>query len=187
MPGSAVRARPLDPAQHPLYATVMIVALLSDSHDNAATTLAALSLFAQHRPGIYLHAGDLVSPDMLNHFSGLPFHFIFGNNEYDHATLRSKAKSLDVECHGNVAEFDFDGKRLIMLHGHESALMHKLIGEGKYDYLVHGHTHVRRDERIGRTRIINPGALQRARTKSVALLDTATDALTFIPVIPPVP
>jgi predicted phosphodiesterase len=27
----------------------------------------------------------------------------------------------------------------------------------RYDYLLHGHTHVRRDERAGRTRIINPG------------------------------
>jgi putative phosphoesterase len=162
----------------------MIVALLSDSHDNAVTTLAALALFARHQPGIYLHAGDLVSPEMLEHFAGLPFHFVFGNNEYDHARLRSKAKSLDLECHGNVAEIEFDGKRLVMLHGHEQALMHKFIEGGKYDYLVHGHTHVRRDERVGKTRIINPGALQRARTKSVALLDTMTDALTFIPVLP---
>ncbi len=161
----------------------MIVALLSDTHDNAATTVAALALFAEHRPGIYLHAGDLVSPEMLTHFSGLPFHFVFGNNEYDHATLRSRAKSLDIECHGNVAEFEFDGKRLVMVHGHEQSLMHKLIERGNYDYLIHGHTHTRRDERIGKTRIINPGALQRARTKSVALLDTATDALTFIAVV----
>lgn len=160
------------------------MALLSDSHDNSATTLAALDLLAAHRPGIYLHAGDLVSPEMLVHFSGLPFHFIFGNNEYDHATLRSKAKSLNLECHGNVAEFEFEGKHLVMLHGHEQALMHKFLGEGKHDYLIHGHTHVRRDERVGKTRIINPGALQRARTKSVALLDTATDTLTFIPVVP---
>ena len=162
----------------------MIVALLSDTHDNAATTVAALALFAEHRPEIYLHAGDLVSPEMLAYFEGLPFHFVFGNNEYDHATLRSKAKSLDLECHGNVAELTFDGKRLVMLHGHEGALMHKLILEGRYDYVIHGHTHVRRDERVGRTRIINPGALQRARTKSVALLDTSTDALTFISVAP---
>ena len=162
----------------------MIAALLSDSHDNGVTTLAALALFARHQPGIYLHAGDLVSPEMLEHFAGLPFHFVFGNNESDHARLRAKAKSLDLECHGNGAEIELDGKRLAMLHGHEQALMQKLIGGGKYDYLIHGHTHVRRDERMGKTRIINPGALQRARTKSVALLDTMTDALTFIPVLP---
>ncbi|MGN6370876.1 MAG: metallophosphoesterase family protein [Phycisphaerae bacterium] len=178
---------PLDRAQPPLYATPMIVALLSDTHDNPVTTLAAMAIFAEHRPGVYLHAGDLVSPEMLVHFQGLPFHFVFGNNEYDHASLRSRAKSLNLDCRGNVAEFTFDGKRLVMLHGHEHGLMQKLIADGSYDYLIHGHTHVRRDERVGRTRIINPGALQRARTKSVALLDTATDALTFLPVLPSPP
>jgi putative phosphoesterase len=162
----------------------MILALLSDTHDNDATTRAALDILAAHKPAMYLHAGDLVSPEMLVHFSGLPFHFVFGNNEYDHAALRSRSKALGLHCHGNLAEFDFDGKRLAMLHGHDHALMHKLLAGNSYDYLVHGHTHVRRDERFGRTRILNPGALHRARAKSVALLDTATDALTFLPVLP---
>ena len=39
---------------------------------------------------------------------------------------------------------------------------------------------VRRDERFGKTRIINPGALHRASEKTVALLDLATDQLEFI-------
>jgi len=161
----------------------MILALLSDTHDNAITTLAALDILAVHKPAMYLHAGDLVSPEMLAHFSGLPFHFVFGNNEYDHAALRSRSKALDLHCHGYLAEFDFDGKRLAMLHGHDHALMQELLAGNSYDYLVHGHTHVRRDERSGRTRILNPGALHRARTRSIALLDTATDSLTFLPVL----
>ena len=45
------------------------------------------------------------------------------------------------------------------------------------DWLLHGHTHQVRDERIGRTRIINPGALQRARRYTVGLLDTESDSL----------
>ena len=53
--------------------------------------------------------------------------------------------------------------------------------------MVHGHTHVRRDERIGvgggkTVRVINPGALQRAREKSVAVLDTERDEVRFVAV-----
>jgi putative phosphoesterase len=158
----------------------MLLALLSDTHDSVANTLAALDLLGPHRPGAYLHAGDLVAVDMLIHFSGLPFHFVFGNNEYDHAGLRSRAKALDLFCHGQLADLTFEGKRLAMLHGHDAGLFQKLIASGQYDYIVHGHTHVRRDERVGKTRVINPGALQRARSKSVALLDPAADALTFL-------
>ncbi len=58
----------------------------------------------------------------------------------------------------------------------------RLLSEQKHDYLLQGHTHVRHDERIGKTRVINPGALHRAREKTVALLDTATDRLVFLPV-----
>jgi hypothetical protein len=37
-----------------------------------------------------------------------------------------------------------------------------------------------RDERFGRTRIINPGALFRASEKTVALLDTEADQLDYL-------
>ena len=43
----------------------MLLALLSDTHDNVPATLAALRLLAPHKPDLYLHAGDLVSPEML--------------------------------------------------------------------------------------------------------------------------
>jgi len=90
------------------------------------------------------------------------------------------ARALDLHCHGHVADLTFAGKRLALLHGHDGALFHKLAHSGDYAYLIHGHTHVRRDERLGNSRIINPGALHRAKSKSVALLDVATDELRFL-------
>jgi predicted phosphodiesterase len=47
----------------------------------------------------------------------------------------------------------------------------------EHDYLLQGHTHVRLDECVGRTRIINPGALHRAAVKTVVTLDTRADRL----------
>jgi uncharacterized protein len=160
----------------------MLLALLADTHDNDVSTLAALAMLREHKPHAYLHAGDLVSPEMLSLFTGLPFHFVFGNNEFDHAALRARARAAALHCHGKCAELDFAGKRLAMVHGHEFAHLDRLVGSGRYDYLVHGHSHVRRDERIGHTRIINPGALHRARSRSVALLDVAADRLEFFEV-----
>jgi len=159
----------------------MLLALLSDTHDNVRSTKAALELLAPHQPAAYLHAGDLVAPDMLAHFAGLgPFHFVFGNNEYDHAAIRSLALSLDLHCHGDAADLTFAGKRVALLHGHDGALLNKLARSGDYAYVIHGHTHVRQDLRINGTRIINPGALHRAKIKSVALLNVATDELRFL-------
>ena len=159
----------------------MLLALLSDTHDNTRTTKAALALLAPYQPAAYLHAGDLVDPDMLAHFAGIgPFHYVFGNNEYDLPAIRALDHSLELHCHGESADLAFAGKRVALLHGHDSALLNKLTRSGDYAYVIHGHTHVRRDLRLGPTRIINPGALHRARPKSVALLDVATDELKFL-------
>jgi len=50
--------------------------------------------------------------------------------------------------------------------------------------VIHGHSHLHRDERLGATRVINPGALGglRREPRSVAVLDVAADLLRFIPV-----
>jgi predicted phosphodiesterase len=50
------------------------------------------------------------------------------------------------------------------------------------DYLLHGHSHEVRDERVGRTRIINPGALCRAARYTAAILDPDADALEVLEV-----
>jgi uncharacterized protein len=159
----------------------MLLALLSDTHDNVRATQAALALLQPLHPAAYLHAGDLVDPAMLAHFAGLaPFHFVFGNNEYDHAALRALASSLNLHCHGDLADLTFAGKRLAMLHGDDDALFSRLVRSGDYAYIIHGHTHARHDARVGPTRIISPGALHRAKHKSVALLNVATDDLRFL-------
>jgi predicted phosphodiesterase len=50
------------------------------------------------------------------------------------------------------------------------------------DYLLHGHTHVTRDERVGKTRLINPGALFRAARYTAAVLDPSSDDVELIEV-----
>ena len=47
-----------------------------------------------------------------------------------------------------------------------------LLAEQRHDYLFQGHSHIREDRTVGRVRIVNPGALHRARPKTVALVDT---------------
>jgi uncharacterized protein len=160
----------------------MLLALLSDTHDNEVSTRAALALLKPHAPAAYLHAGDLVSPEMLGLFAGLPFHFIFGNNEWDLTTLKTRALAQGLHCHEHMMDLSFADKRIAVVHGHEHGRMERLIHSGDYAYLIHGHTHVRKDARVGTTRVINPGALQRSRVKSVALLDVARDEVRFLEV-----
>ena len=70
------------------------------------------------------------------------------------------------------------GKSIQVFHGHEPEFR-RALRNPRADYILHGHTHVPRDERIGGARVINPGALHRARTYTVATLDLDRDALRF--------
>jgi hypothetical protein len=71
-----------------------------------------------------------------------------------------------------------------MVHGHREGELRRVISAGEYAYVFHGHTHRRRDEHIGPTRVISPGALggMRWQQRSFCILDLETDRVTFIEV-----
>ena len=73
-----------------------------------------------------------------------------------------------------------DGEHLAATHGHRETILDGLIGGQQFPYVCHGHSHRVRDERIGRTRVINPGALHHAKVHTIAMLDTDTDMLEHI-------
>jgi predicted phosphodiesterase len=71
------------------------------------------------------------------------------------------------------------GQRIAVFHGHERAFA-SATDRDDVDYVLYGHTHKYADRRIGRVRFINPGAIYRARIKTVALLNLKNDKLYFL-------
>jgi predicted phosphodiesterase len=68
-----------------------------------------------------------------------------------------------------------------MTHGDRLSDLRRL-GALEPDYLLFGHSHRPTDERRGPTRRINPGALHRAKVRTVAVLDMARDSLHWLTV-----
>jgi hypothetical protein len=66
-------------------------------------------------------------------------------------------------------------------HGHLYKEYRQLL-DANPDYLLTGHSHVASDMRECATRFINPGALHRASSYTVALLNLADDSLRFLTV-----
>jgi putative phosphoesterase len=128
----------------------------------------------------FIHCGDVCTPNLLDHLAGLPSAFVYGNCDWDRLALQRYAQSIDVPCYGAFADLELDGKRVAVLHGDDRTRLETVLHAQGHDYLFHGHTHVRRDERVGKTRVINPGALFRASQKTVALLDTVADRLEYL-------
>ena len=158
----------------------MIVGLLSDTHDRADAMAAAVELLRQNGSEFLIHCGDVGSERILDYLAGLPAAFVWGNNDWDRLSLQRYAENLGITCYGSFGELELAGKKFAVMHGDDPRLRQRVLAEQRHDYLLQGHTHVRQDERIGVVRCINPGALHRAKEKTVAVLDTATDELTFL-------
>jgi len=165
----------------------MRIGLLSDSHGRAPTTQRAMALLLDQQVDAIVHLGDVGSVEVidamvvrLNDAGDLnpPVHVVFGNTDWDAASLARYADSLGVAVDHPVGRLEAEGKTVLFQHGHQDAAMTQALAEG-VDYLCHGHSHRRRDERVGPTRVINPGALFRAAEYTVAVLDIAADRVEF--------
>ncbi len=152
----------------------MKIAILSDSHDALTRVSRALELARQQGAELVLHCGDITSPTVVQLFEGWTAHFVFGNCDWDRRALRRAIDDVGATLHKNFGHLELEGKNLAFLHGHETGLMTDLLQSRAFDYLFHGHTHQAVDYVDGVTRVINPGALQRASVKTFVVLDLKT-------------
>ena len=157
----------------------MILGILSDTHDRIARTTIAVKRLVDAGAQALVHCGDFTGPNIVEECGVLPGYFVFGNNDFDEDALRDAMSSVGGICLSQGGEFQLAGRRIAVTHGDSIREVNRLA-YGEPDYLLFGHSHVPHDERRGRTRWINPGALHRAETWTVATLDLETDTLTFL-------
>jgi putative phosphoesterase len=163
------------------------IGVLSDTHNNAANTEAALAIFRRHRVHQLIHCGDVTSPIMLEQFAGFRVWLVRGNNDYDWMGLRSEARRLgNIHYCGKDAQLEFDGHRVAVCHGDDDGLVDVLAAGGLFEWVFRGHSHRHELEEIGHTRVLNPGALggrhPGGEERCVAIVDLARSQATFIPV-----
>lgn len=160
----------------------MRIAVLSDTHDNEGRTRRALELVQRHGVEQVLHCGDICRVGTVLQFHALPTHFVQGNNDFDLAGLRAAAEAIGSTWHGPFADLTLAGKRLAMLHGDDHRQLDQVRRDGRYDYVFFGHTHEFERNQIGRTIVINPGALHRASFKTCVVLDLRDGSLEIVEV-----
>lgn len=148
----------------------MKIAVVSDTHGRIETVQAALRLIAPRQVELIIHCGDIDDADTVALFPKNT-HFVFGNCDNERAGIRAAVAALGAMLHDPFGALDLAGKRLAFLHGDDGHLLRDLEQADTFDFIFHGHTHVAKDDHRGRTRIINPGALFRARPKSFVILD----------------
>ncbi len=159
----------------------MLIGILSDSHGRTETTALAVRAVGERGAELVLHLGDIETEAVIDELAAANARIVFGNCDWDTDRLRRYAEGAGVTVDHPMGMLEVAGKRIAWTHGHLDHLMAEALDAG-VDYLFHGHSHELRDERIGSTRVINPGALFRARRYTAALLDPASDTLSIVEV-----
>lgn len=158
----------------------MKVGIISDSHDNVPNMEKAITWLNDNKIEQIIHCGDLCAPSILTDilapkFSG-PIHMVFGNVD-DQDLLSKKVVNLKhVKYYGDLAEIELDKKKIAFIHYPDEAK--KLASSGKYDLVFYGHSHKPWEEKVGTTRLINPGTLAGLFYKATfAVYNTTTEKL----------
>jgi putative phosphoesterase len=159
----------------------MRVGIISDTHDRQDRTRRAIQLLKAEGAEALFHCGDLIESAMVGVCAVMPCYFVFGNNDADSVPEIRKAidEFADAVCLQWGGEVELAGKRIAMTHGHLQTDVRRLLAASP-DYLFSGHSHIAADWRAGKTRRINPGALHRASSLTVALLNLENDELRFL-------
>jgi putative phosphoesterase len=149
----------------------MRIGILSDTHGNRRTVTAALAELRERDITTVLHCGDIDDPETVVMFRGFTMHFVFGNCDHDKRALRAAMADIGATLHEHFGSVELEGVKLAFLHGDNTTLMRDVERSGYYDFLFYGHTHQAEEHQTGPTRVINPGALHRARPKTFVVLD----------------
>lgn len=154
----------------------MKIAIISDTHNRYQAVETALQLIDERKVELLIHCGDIEDADTVWLFPGKT-HFVFGNCDSERASLRQAMYGIGATLHEPFGQLELEGVKLAFVHGDDSRLLYQLVESGDFAYVFHGHTHQRKDEQHGPTRVINPGALHRVTTRTCAVLDLESGEL----------
>lgn len=163
----------------------MLVAVLSDIHDNVWNLADALAQVQEAGAEVLIFCGDFCAPFTLTQvaqgFAG-PVHCVLGNNDGDPRLLLQNAQAAgNVTLHGQYAELALEGRRVAVNHYPEIA--RRLAESGQFDLVCYGHNHLAKIEPVAATLLANPGEVMgRFGAPTFGLYDTASGQFELRPV-----
>jgi putative phosphoesterase len=152
----------------------MHIAVVSDTLGHVASTTAAVRMLALREIAAVVHCGDIGSPAIIPLFSGWPAHFVFGNVDHDEGELARAIEAAGQTCHGRFGPLELAGRKIAVIHSDDRVLFEETVDSAEWDLVCYGHTHVAEQHRVGRTLVLNPGALFRATPHTFAVVDLET-------------
>jgi putative phosphoesterase len=147
----------------------MRIGVMSDTHGDTWAARDAVRILEDHQVQAVLHCGD-VGHGVLRELDGFVSHFVRGNTD-SAESLQEALNPQRQTFHGHLAELEFEGRKVAVLHGDDERLLRDLISSQKWDMICVGHSHEAAQKHCGRTLLLNPGALHRTTAPSVAIVN----------------
>lgn len=156
----------------------MKIAIISDTHGNAANFKKAVAWINKNNIKTILHCGDIGSPEFLQesleNFKG-NFFGVLGNADHGVAA-KEYNKIPNVKVQENSAEIEIGSKKIFFTHFLDDAK--QAARTEKYDIVFYGHTHRPWEQTLGNCRVACPGELAGQLYKpSFAVFDAKADSL----------
>ncbi|MBQ6519224.1 MAG: metallophosphoesterase family protein [Anaerolineaceae bacterium] len=155
----------------------MRLAVISDTHDAIFSTQDVLKMITAEGVDTIIHCGDMTTAYTAELFTDFCVYHALGNNDYDSfgisdALRRCKPGSRSDRWYKGM----FDGKMIGAVHEEHSREFAGMMDSGIFNYIFVGHTHRKSDRTVGKTRIINPGAIGGAHRgeRGFLIIDFAT-------------
>ncbi len=157
----------------------MLIGIMSDTHGHHRAVQAAMALFDRLDVKHIVHCGDIGGTEVFDEFVSRPFSFVWGNMDRPTHGLIAYLHTVGITVPNEPPlTLKLGGKRLAVFHGYEEGF-ERAVDTLDVDYILHGHTHVARNEVRHGKRIINPGALHNVDRRTVATLDTEADKVSL--------
>ena len=135
----------------------MIIGVTGDTHNNFKNIKTICSIFNENATDLVFHTGDISLAKSLLAFKDLdcPLITVLGNND-----IGEKESLMEAATHFNCKIFEephfvnICDKKFVVLH-HPDLIDENMISNA--DFIIHGHTHRYRLEKVNNCIIFNPG------------------------------
>lgn len=148
----------------------MRILVISDSHGNTARLKHTLGFAEKSGVGAIIHCGDWDTPEAIDVFKGseINVHGVLGNADIN-----------PIFFNPSFLKLELGGRKIGVCHFLGKAK--EMARSGEFDIVFHGHFHRRKEEVVGNTAVVNPGALTGLKP-SCAVYDTDKNTVEFIDV-----
>jgi len=148
----------------------MRIGVMSDTHGHRAKTEHVVDVFRRRQIDLVIHCGDIGSAEIVELLAPWPAHFVFGN--VDNASeIRPTIVRLGKVCHERFGAIELEGLHIAFLHGDDGDVFRQAARSGQWNLVCFGHSHVAEISQRGPTKLVNPGAVYRAASPSVAIIE----------------